>query len=342
MSSTLQLLKSSLKSPLELMAANFGPHNKDHSEPKLWIMMYHRILPKSDPRYFAEEPGMIVEPETFRQQLQIIKQLMTVMPLDEWLRRKQQSLPLPPRACAITFDDGWLDNYEYAYPIIQSEQIPITLFAVADMIGTARNFWPNRLNQLLTNTSPEQLSSLHWLKLLLPDNTAHNNQESLNREQIAHIIYQLKDHPDSSILRWLDEAEQQFAINNTDKPVLMDWQQLKTMASDSLVTVGSHTCNHFRLRDDLPADTLADEITRSKQRLQDELGQAIDLFCYPNGDTCPQAIELIEKHYLAAVTTHRGINDFSSINPHQLQRIGVHQDISNTETRFLARLSNWL
>lgn len=341
MSSTAQLLKSLIKAPLELAAGSFGPHTRDYDEPKLWIMMYHRILPKSDARYLDEEPGMIVEPETFRQQLKTLKSLMPIMPLGEWLNRKQQSLALPPRACAITFDDGWLDNYEFAYPIIQSEHAPITLFAVADMIGTSRNFWPNRLNHFLGNTSREQQKTLSWLKPLLQDTSPRNNG-ALDREQIADIIYQLKEHPDSSIFAWLDTAEQQFSINSDQQPVLMDWSQLKTMADDPLVTIGSHTCNHFRLREDLPETVLHDEITRSKQHLSDKLGQEILLFCYPNGDTCPQAIKLIEQNYMAAVTTVRGINNAGAINAHQLKRIGVHQDTSNTPTRFKARLSNWL
>ncbi len=82
---------------------------------------------------------MIVTPDSFRQQLRIIKQLFTVMPLSEWSRRQAEGKPLPQRACAITFDDGWRDNFEYALPILQQEQTPATVFAVAGMIGTTRS-----------------------------------------------------------------------------------------------------------------------------------------------------------------------------------------------------------
>ena len=86
---------------------------------------------------------------------------------------------------------------------------------------------------------------------------------------------------------------------------------------------------------------MASEIIDSQQRLQDELNKPVDLFCYPNGDVCPEAIELVRHHYKAAVTTKRGINSNAGTDLHQLMRIGIHQDISNTATKFQSRLANW-
>ena len=339
----ISFIKACGKAPLTWAAAQFGRHKRDSSEPHLWVLMYHRILPVSDPRYLAEEPGMIVEPETFRQQLQSLKQLMPIMPLQQWLDRFEQGLPLPPRACAITFDDGWADNFEYAYPIIEQQQVPATLFAVSDMIGTTRQFWPNQLNHLLAHAGIEQLQSLGWLKQWLPSEAAlgNNNQQSLNREQIAEVIRQIKHHPDDKISRWLSDAEQQLAISAPEAPALMSWQQLKTMAASDYMDIGSHTCNHYRLRSDLDPATTEHEIVASKQRLEDELQQPVALFCYPNGDTSALAVELVKKHYQAAVTTQRGINTFSGLQAHQLLRVGLHQDISNSRSKLQARLANW-
>lgn len=333
----ISLIKACGKAPLTWAAAQFGSHKKASSEPHLWVLMYHRILPISDERYHAEEPGMIVEPETFSQQLQSLKQLMPIMPLQQWLDRFEQGLPLPPRACAITFDDGWADNFEYAYPIIEQQQVPATLFAVSDMIGTNRQFWPNRLNHLLVQASIKQLQSLSWLNQWLPDDTG----TPLDREQIAEVIRQVKHHPDDKISQWLSEAEQQLAISPPQAPALMSWAQLKTMAASDYFDIGSHTCNHYRLRSDLSPELTEHEIVASKQRLEDELQQPIKLFCYPNGDTSALAVELVKKHYQAAVTTQRGINKQSALQAHQLLRIGLHQDISDSNTKLQAKLANW-
>lgn len=336
MSDIAQRIKKPFKKSLDFLAANIGVRHIRIKADQLHILMYHRILPKHDPRYASEEPGMIVEPETFQQHMQLVKKLFTPIHLSDWVASQQQGLALPKNACAITFDDGWADNYEYAYPIIQTEQVPITLFAVSDMIGTNKAFWPNQISELLQQYPRKQLESISWLKPYL---SAHQNP----REAASSTINQLKQFSDKQLHNWLQElpfeqASQQALPYN---PGLMDWAQLKTMSQNNLVEIGSHTCNHFRLNATLDESTLNQEIINSKNRLQNELSQTINLFCYPNGDVCPQAIKTVKQHYAAAVTTQRGINKAKHCHAHTLNRIGIHQDMSHTPTLFKARLANW-
>jgi len=68
------------------------------------------------------------------------------------------------------------------------------------------------------------------------------------------------------------------------------------------------------------------------------LEQPVELFCYPNGDFTDKVTEIVSQHYQSAVTTHRGINRLSSLSPYRLDRIGLHNDISNTPKKLLARI----
>ncbi|MEX1034286.1 MAG: polysaccharide deacetylase family protein, partial [Cellvibrionaceae bacterium] len=158
----LRTAKLTLQASLDYAAYLFGTHKRTPKQPALWILMYHRILPKTDPRYAAEEPGMVVEPHTFEMHLEVLQRHFTLIPLGEWLSRRRNGQSLPPKSCALTFDDGWTDNYEYAFPILKRYKAPATLFAVSHMIGTNEMFWPNRL-ALLLRQPREYLTTLPWL-----------------------------------------------------------------------------------------------------------------------------------------------------------------------------------
>lgn len=328
-----QVVKNGVRLPIELLAAHvFGEHKQNSKQPKLWVMMYHRILPKSDARYAEEEPGMVVEPETLRDHIRFLKQEFTLIPLQEWVDRSQKGLPLPAKACALTFDDGWLDNYEYALPILQEEQAPATLFAVAGMMNTSRTFWPNRIAHLL-NTHGDSLNEFDWLAKLQLDQGPHN-------EVSAQAIYQLKNYSDPQILDLLDDAETKLGVSQPKHPVLMSWDQLREFGRSDFLDIGSHTCKHTRLRSDLDTAVLLKEISESKGILEQQLDKRVDLFCYPNGDFCPDAVKAVGEHYSAAVTTQRGVNT-SSTPLATLHRFGVHQHASYNRRKLLARIANW-
>lgn len=334
MDSLLQRLKNLTKIPLHALAAGSGVRLL-FGGPSLWVLMYHRVLPTTDPRYALEEPGMVVTPASFRQQLRLLKRFFTVLPLSEWVDRSRAGTPLPPRACAITFDDGWRDNYEYALPILLEEQVPATVFAVAEMIGTNRQFWPNRLMKALAASGPERQRHFDWL----PELSAYAGHSSLSREQVATVVAGCKRFADDFIEWRLDQLEPELGIQ-PQPPELMDWTQLRAMQDTGLVEIGSHTCNHRRLISGLDAAVMEREIVASKSILAQQLERPVSLFCYPNGDVSEAAARLVDAHYQAAVTTHHGINT-GSVAVTSLSRLGVHEDIGNTTLRFSARLSGW-
>ena len=106
--------------------------------------------------------------------------------------------------------------------------------------------------------------------------------------------------------------------------------------------IGSHTCSHRRLNGDVAQDELVHEVVHSKAMLAEQVGRPVELFCFPNGDYTSPALDLVQRHYQAAVTTRSGINRSGSIKAHELTRLGVHDDISNSRRRFNARLSGWI
>ena len=338
-------VKRVLKRGMQYFAAHFGPHTRNPERPQLLILMYHRILPRHDERACLEEPGMVVTPQTFHDHLEILSDYFEFVSLSDWLNRRQNNQPLPVKACAITFDDGWADNYQFAFPILQRKNIPATIFLVADMIGTQLMFWPERLARLSHAISLQEPSGwadpvIAWLKQAKTDFKFDGAPPTT--EQITQLIAHAKMFTDEEIHGRLNKTENELGIRSTAPvPPLLNWEEIKEMTDSGLIEVGSHTCNHIRLNNQTPSDILSKEIIGSKKTIEQYTGKDVNTFCFPNGDYTDTALKLVRETYQGAVTTKNGWN-LSQTDSHLLHRIGIHEDIASDRISFLGRISGWL
>ena len=310
-------------------------------KPSLVILTYHRVLPKDHPDRQFEQPGMYVSPETLEMHLRVLKKRFEIMDLGNWVKRSKDGAPLPDRACAITFDDGWKDNYDYGFPVLVREHVPATIFLVSDFIGSNYEFWPNRLARLLRNLSrstvrllPEALVRAIRSSGLPGD----GSQGATTVEQIDMAIAACKSLPDASMLAMLDLIEDRLpsALRAADRD-LLDLNEIEAMRDSGMVKFGSHTRRHTRLLPGIDAQVLDSEVRCSREDLEALLGCAVELFCYPNGDCSPAALAMAKKTYLAAVTTECSWTH-SATDRHRMPRVAVHEDIASDEEAFLCRL----
>ncbi len=333
------MLKRKIKRALEHVVAKFGRHERRSSDPALLILGYHRILPLNHPEFQRMQPGMRVQPATLEMHIKILRENFDFVDLNDWVSRVKSGLPVPNKAVALTFDDGWLDNYEYAYPILKREKVPATIFLVSSMIGTDRNFWPERVSSILTYINSEKSTGLgkgafKWFEQHQFD---INNRRSFDEAGVNSLISRLKEKSDDEIYKSL-AVFSDVECNISYSTHMMSEAQLLEMKASGLVSFGAHTKRHFRLDKISDHALLADETLGSKSDLEALLNITVSGFCYPNGAFDNKALDVIKRGFQYSCTTRKGWNSVQS-DLLLLNRILLHDDVSHDPVSFKARIS---
>ena len=286
------------------------------------ILMYHRVLSAERARALAVEPGMFVTPQTFAKHLDWLRDAYCVLSLGEIVNRLEPRRPLPEHACAITFDDGWRDNWEFAYPELRRRDLPATIFLVAARIGTPGAFWPDevcRRYRGLPKPKRRALAAEYGLeKSRVPE-----------RATIA-LFKRMDDQERNAALARFRRLSSSVDLN--DERELANWDEIAEMAGGG-IEFESHGLTHA-LMTRIPSETLEKELRESRRLLQDRGFGQRGLLAYPNGDQDAGVRSLLrECGYRAAVTTQRGLACGDS-DRLLLPRLGLHQDISASRAAF--------
>lgn len=337
-------LKSMLASLLHLSGVNSWKVGR-YSRDDVAILMYHRVIPLKEMGP-AVQAGMFVEPKTLDLHIRYLRDHFEIIPLSYLASLQQiEADDLRKRPlCALTFDDGWYDFHEYAYPILKMHGAPATVFLPTDFIGTDRWFWTDRLGHLLDRLTQSQDSAncaaLFRDKLLRKlVRTSGTRETSLER-----AIALLKPHGIEEIDQVLSELS--AALGNGSTPAgraFLSWEEVQAMASSGLVSFGSHTAGHA-LMTTLTEEQAWHELRKSMDVLiaHKAADASFVSFSYPNGSFSSRLSEMVrEAGYHLAVTTQHGWHRRGR-NPYTIKRIAVHQDMTSTEAMFGSRIADLL
>jgi peptidoglycan/xylan/chitin deacetylase (PgdA/CDA1 family) len=258
------------------------------------VMMYHRIVDhRQDPW------DLCVSPANFSDQLQKLSNQFDIIPMYRLAERLQLKEPLK-NLLAITFDDGYMDNYQTGKPILEKYKMPAT-FYLTTKFKTGGKYWWDELEQLILNTPvlPEAATiNLHGkvITLLLGDSKILN--ESVTRQNAAwrygkplsnsrlKLYYECWDTikrmniDDQKIA--LQEIKNWAGISVVSTPPLMSEQQIKALASSNLFEIGGHTINHPALGT-LSSHQQHEEIEGCKKGLENIVPQTMMGLAYPYG-----------------------------------------------------------
>ena len=217
--------------------------------------------------------------------------------VDQLIQYVQNQQEFPKGAVWLSIDDGWKDNIHNIIPVINEYKIPITFFISTDPVENQGIFWWTFFEKC-----KDQLSNYFESNSL--------DLKNIKEKDRKKIIQDLKKRCKKRISR---EA--------------MEIEQVKSLAQNPLVTIGSHTVHHA-LTVNCNDDELEFEIKESKEKLQEWTNKEVKYFCYPNGSFDGRERKILKEYgyKLAATVEKRFITKNDDL--YLIPRIGINDKIS--------------
>ena len=309
---------------MNLLRSTFSLASPSGNNGRLSIFIFHRVLPQPD-LLFPDEP----DAKRFDELMGWINSWFNVLPLDDAIfQLREQSLPA--RAAAITFDDGYADNFIVALPILLKHKIPATFFIATGFLDGGRMWNDTIIESLRTCTKQVlDLNSIGLGKVSLG-----SGQEK--SQAIGAIISKVKYRSTMERIEITDKIAS-FANAVPPNDLMMTTHQVRKMRKAGM-QIGAHTVSHPILAS-IDLAEARNEMAESKFFLENLLGERVSLFAYPNGkpgvDFLAEHVSLAQElGFDAAVSTAKG-SVRSGADLYQLPRFTPWD---RTKFRFWGRL----
>ncbi len=289
------------------------------------VLNFHRVLPPERARALSVEPGMWLAPDAFRMVLETLVRHFRVLPLHEVATSIAERRPLPERACAISFDDGWRDNFDHALPELSRLGLPATIFVVTERIGTPGAFWPDEVCRTLAARPTDQARELA-LRLGAPPDRP-------DAEGVLEVWKQLGEQEREGRLAVLREAGPATAPAERE---LATWSELEAMQRAGF-DIESHGATHALLPG-LEPDALARELSGSLDTLEQRGFARHRLFAYPSGQHSPELERAVrDAGYRAGFALDEAVASLESRTT-AIPRLGIHQGIAASAAQLLTKV----
>ncbi len=311
-------------------------------EARAIILMYHRVLPKRAPSVdqggwerYRSLPGIVVTPTLFEAQLTFLTKRYNVISLSQLLDQLDAGGPLPERSVVITFDDGWRDNYAYAYPLLQKYGIPATIFLTTAYVGTSKIFWPEEViyhfsmvaaGEQVTSEIRDIEKTQPLAVLIKRIIKASGLKRTMLLDRLIGKMKYLPQEDREAILVGLRSSDARHSSMGEKERVMLDWSEVKEMQSGG-ISFGSHGVNH-ELLTMIGSDRVFQQLRESKRLLESKLGCSVDTLAYPNGDFNESIKRLaLQSGYRCAVSVRRE-HVSAATDRYALGRINIHEGVS--------------
>ena len=262
-------------------AGVIGGYARSHAR-CLKILTYHRVVPHHIGRDYPLQ-SMLMARDHFEAQMAHLSRHYRVLPFHDAIKRLQAD-ELPPRSVAVTFDDGYADNCQYAWPIMKKYGIPGLVFVVTGVLDRTHYLWWDAIWKAmptlvrLAGEGHDQLKGLPEEAMTILQRGAHTQDVHAAVRSMGDYVNSL---PRATRLPLLEGLLRHTNARGVTDELMMTWDQVRTLSCEGM-EIGSHTNTHVFV-DELDAAGIQDEVAGSLHRLEAELKTRIRFFSYPKG-----------------------------------------------------------
>lgn len=243
---------------------------------ELAVLRYHAVCDK-DCTYAT--PTITVTPEGFRNQIRYLSKNYTILDLDKAVSMVRSGKPLPPNALAITFDDGYADNFA-AYKILRIYGATATFFITTNCIDDKEVFWVSEVYHLVWETHCESLTlSIQDTDVVFP--LFNKDQKKAAISKITRMIKSCTIPERESIREAIRSQLHDVSPLFNGRPLMLNGEQITEMIREGM-KVGGHTLTHCNLPS-AGCDAAREEITQCRADLERIFNTRVTTFAYPNG-----------------------------------------------------------
>jgi peptidoglycan/xylan/chitin deacetylase (PgdA/CDA1 family) len=299
------------------------------AKPILMVLNYHRIGNADetpyDPQVFSCTAGEL------DRQVGFLKRRFHLATLDEVLDIAESRRKPSGTVVLLTFDDGYLDNYQSAFPVLAAHCVQGVFFLPTAFLGSSRLSWWDTAAYIIKRSRKRKF------RLGVPPFQEFDLDAEPARKVVAHVLNAYVTgsgfHRDSEpFLAMLEEACDSPRPDGSER-CHMNWEEVATMLRGGMA-IGSHAHSH-EILSRLPAEEQLSELTASKRILEERLGAPVYALSYPVGlpesfssDTRAAAVAA---GYRLAFSFYGGFNRFGAIDPFDFRR---QSGISRAIARF--------
>jgi len=255
---------------------------QQYSSGKGTIFMLHRIG-NIDENGISEIENLKISSEFLEKTILELKEMDYDFISIEQVKDRLSNKDNKKRFVVFTFDDGYKDNFLYAYPLFQKYNIPFTLYITNSFPNKTAILWWELLADLITQNNILYTKDKEYI-------IKTKEQKELLFKELRKQILTFDNDIIKNIKKLLPKYDLDF--QKYSDSLCISWEELKIFRDDKLVTIGSHTINHLALNQ-LSHEAIKKEILYSNYELEQKLDIKIKNFAYPFGDRTTTTKEVI-------------------------------------------------